>query len=500
MRILIADDEYLARASLRSMLEELNLPLDFVSEAANGDEMVAMVRQHLPDVAFVDIRMPRINGLEAIRIGRSASPQTRWYILTGFPEFDYAQEAIRLGVSGYLLKPVNPEELGKVLDDFIKENRKQKAAQNKQFERELIALNYGLTSLELEERESVILKSRFMGAVFYFDSYLKEQTKAARQLSFCRILQERIDQFLDNYNRIALFVLPGGELATVGVWEPVQSTQAEQRVREYFHAIDAEARQSSSDELAVTVLSSKECLTYQDLQDQFERLLKLAPLRVIYGIGKKLDLTMLSQGAGKPGYLDFSNLVLNICRAYGERNYLNTIKALQQLEKFSLHTPIPENSILTKTAADFLSRSVNCRLPSTLGIKQWKGALQQHAEGLLDETAKDEIQGIDLIDQVISFIDENYPANIGIGQIAERLNITPNYLSTLFHKKTGINFMSYLKRIRMLKAKEMLADPNIQIQQVAERVGYFSARHFSRLFAEHYGCLPSEYRDRLKNR
>jgi two-component system response regulator YesN len=58
--------------------------------------------------------------------------------------------------------------------------------------------------------------------------------------------------------------------------------------------------------------------------------------------------------------------------------------------------------------------------------------------------------------------------------------------------------MTYLQKIRMLKAKELLADPNIPIHQVAEQVGYFSPRHFARLFAEHYGCLPSEYRDRHK--
>jgi two-component system response regulator YesN len=60
--------------------------------------------------------------------------------------------------------------------------------------------------------------------------------------------------------------------------------------------------------------------------------------------------------------------------------------------------------------------------------------------------------------------------------------------------------MSHLKKVRMLKAKELLTDPNIHIQEVAEQVGYFSARHFARLFTEHFGYLPSEYRDRFKSR
>jgi DNA-binding NarL/FixJ family response regulator len=194
MRVVIADDEYLARASLRSMLEELTLPLDFVGEAANGEEMIALVGQHLPDVAFVDIRMPRLNGLEAIRTARLISPQTRWLILTGFPEFDYAREAIRLDVSDYLLKPVNPEELRRVLGDFIEENRRLKIARNKQFERELMALAYGLTSLEYEEPTSLLVKSYFSGALLYIDSHVSEKIKAQRQLKLCHALLDVIDR------------------------------------------------------------------------------------------------------------------------------------------------------------------------------------------------------------------------------------------------------------------------------------------------------------------
>jgi two-component system response regulator YesN len=73
------------------MLEELGLPLDLVGEATNGEEMTALVGRYLPDVAFVDIHMPKLNGLETIRLGKQVSPHTKWFILSGFPEFDYAQ-------------------------------------------------------------------------------------------------------------------------------------------------------------------------------------------------------------------------------------------------------------------------------------------------------------------------------------------------------------------------------------------------------------------------
>jgi len=482
------------------MLEELELPLDIVCEATNGEEMARMASQYLPDIAFVDIRMPKLNGLEAIRTSRMASPHTQWFILSGFPEFDYAQEAIRLGVSAYLLKPVNPDELRKVLVDFIDANRKRTAAQNKQFERELIALDYGLTSLELEEQDSILLRFHFIGALIYLDSHLAEKDKAGRQFRFCHAIQKLIDQRLDHHSRIALYFLPGGELTTVAAWEPVQSTQAEQRVREYFQAVEQEACNQSDTDLSITILSSQECQGYPNLQDQIECLQKLAPLRAVSGIGKKTDITALNQHAEKPDRLVLSDLVVKICHCYQERNYSNYMKALQHLEKFLASPHIAGNSSLFKALADFIDCSMNCQLTAQQDPRQWVHALQRHGDRLLNETYKDEIQSTDIIDQVISYIDQNYMSDVGIGQIAERFFITPNYLSTLFHKKTGGTFMSYLKNIRMLKAKELLVDPNIQVQQVAERVGYFSARHFARLFAEQFGCLPSEYRDRFKSR
>jgi two-component system response regulator YesN len=503
MRIIIADDEYLARSSLRSMLEELNLPLDFIGEASNGEEMVALVGRHLPDVAFVDIRMPKLSGLEAINSAKQVSPHTRWYILTGFPEFDYAQEAIRLGVAGYLLKPVKPGELQKILGEFSAESREQKAAQNKQFEHKLMTLSYGLASLEFEQQESILLRAHFIGGIFYLDSYLPEKTKAGRQIELCHALQASIDRCLENHNRIALFVLPGGELTTIGAWEPTRDRGAMSCVREYFKAVEQDVRNLSDKDLGITVLVSKECSTYQEFQSSLERLQSLSPLRVVSGIGRKLDIALQNEQAEKPGLLKLSKLVISLCHRFQEGNTLSYMKALQDLEKFLSRAGIGDNHLLLGAVFDFINRSINSQLVLNQDRERWLAVLQGHGERLLkglprDEVLRDEIPIPDIIDQVTAFIAENYMLAIGIGQLAEQFNITPNYLSTLFHRKTGITFMGYLKKVRMLKAKELLTDPNIQVQQAAEQVGYFSTRHFARLFAEQFGCLPSEYRDSFK--
>jgi len=499
MRILIADDEYLVRASLVSMLREVDLPIDSVEEAKTGEEMVKMIGQGLPDVAFVDIRMPGLNGLDAIKVGKLVSPQTKWFILTGFPEFDYAQEAIRLGVSGYLLKPASPEELKKILMSFLEENKKQKAAQNKQFEQELMALLYGMTSLEFEDSESFIRRAHFTGAICYFDSHLPEKIRAERQFTFCRGVQEIIGENLDNYNRLALIVLPNGELATVGAWEPMQDQRAEQHVQQYFKGLEGKIRKVSGKDLAVTLIKTRESSTYQEFLDQLDRLQEFSSLRVICGIGRLLDVNSLGQHAKNTDQKDLSNHIQSLCRSYRDRNKLNYMKTLERLKKSLRKESLKAQNHQLENLVDFINRSMGCQLASNQSPEQWVQMLEQYDVLFPANLPKDELQNMDIVDQVIAFMDEHFMSNIGIGQIAEQLNITPNYLSTLFHRKTGINFMSYLKKIRMLKAKELLTDPNIQVHQVAQQVGYFSTRHFARLFTEHYGCLPSEYRDRYKS-
>ncbi len=498
MRILIADDEYLARSSLKSMVQEINLPIDFIAEATNGEEMATMVSQYAPDVAFVDIRMPKLNGLAAIQLAKEASPQTKWIILTAFPEFDYAKEAIRLGASSYLLKPVDPEELRRVLADFITENKKERAAANKLFEGELMALCYGLISLEQAEHDGIIAGSHFAAGILTLDSYQPEQDKAGQQLDFCQSVRACIEQHLDIYNRFALFVLPNGALVTIGAWGSTRDYQGEQHVRSYLRAVEQEACRRDKEDLAITLLVTERCASYSELQDRLERLQELASLRAICGIGKRLDSALLQQQAGKPGRLELGNQILDLCQYYHDKSYLNYVRGLQHFE--TQLSVLGEDAVSLKAIADFFNQSIHAGIHTGQGSHDWIKALQAHGETLLNEAPVSEIRGNDLIAQVTAFVNDNYMLNIGIGQIAEQLKITPNYLSALFHKKTGTNFMSYLRTTRMLKAKELLADPHIQVQQVAERVGYISARHFARLFAAQFGCLPSEYQENSRTR
>lgn len=119
MRIIIADDEKLIRHSIRCNCLQLGFEEQDVDEAENGEVLLNKLRTTHYDLALVDVKMPLMNGLEAIRNGIIIAPDTLFYILSGYDEFKYAQEAIRMGVRDYLLKPVSKNDLDKIIEDSV---------------------------------------------------------------------------------------------------------------------------------------------------------------------------------------------------------------------------------------------------------------------------------------------------------------------------------------------------------------------------------------------
>jgi len=115
LKFLIADDERPARYVLRSSLEDFGFDPGTIREVADGMQLVEATRESLPDCAFVDVCMPGLDGLAAIEAASAASPGTRWVIVSSYAEFEYARSALRLGVTEYLLKPVDSEDLAACL-------------------------------------------------------------------------------------------------------------------------------------------------------------------------------------------------------------------------------------------------------------------------------------------------------------------------------------------------------------------------------------------------
>jgi len=488
MKILIADDEELVQYSLKSMILELGIPNHDIHIACDGVELINALQGFSPDIAFVDIKMPRLNGLEAIKTGRDLSPKTKWVILTSYSSFEYAKEAIDLGAAGYLLKPVSPEELSASIKEVADTNRRELMAANEEFEGKLNGLFHNTISYRQAELD-FFKEAHFLGAIIIFDSPLAEESKLKHQIDFCNQVREFIGEYLFSDLRIALCTLPYGEVITVGAF-PAENERGKKNFIRYLRRLKGSGRMFSADLFKVTILETEECDNYTMLVRQFKRAGELSMLRAVLGIGRSIGLEELIGKSKKPELVKASKCLTALSIAYRQKNYLEFMKNKTLFEEALSFLGWSSDDSVFKAIELFLQYGVEPSLEVERDKNILSVGLKALAGRLLTEKKESDGSG-DIVNQVKAFVEKNYMHDIGIARIAYSLGITPNYLSALFHRKSGTTFLKYLTAVRMARARELLALPDSRVNLVARAVGYYSSRHFARLFKDHFNFYPS---------
>ncbi|MFF2479841.1 response regulator [Paenibacillus sp. NPDC058071] len=505
MKMVIADDESLVRATLKSMVKDMEASWQIVGEATNGEELLEMIEYYKPNIVISDIRMPKMDGLEAIRRGKTISPMTSWIILSGFSDFSYAQQALTMGVSDYLLKPIDPLELEKTLNLIYRNNKEYITLLNRQFENNVFALCHGLTSLKQEERSTMFYQGEFVAWTFHFDQAEFEFGNSSMQQSFYEELRSCMEEQLAFGMNLALLALPSGDLAAIGAWDSGKDAGARRSVYGFFEKLGPIIERYQSSNCYITVMQTGDCEGFESVLLRLEELQNWAELRSVCGIGKNLDYEELKRNAADEGKMEAARL-LCACGLYAQEdlylNYNNTVNELEKrlkqaewLAGANTHAIyVYSTVILRRTKGDYQALPLHEYGEAKLFVQKLMQELRQGGEEALRAKSVKSSESGDIVKEVIRYIEQYYMDDIGVGQIAGLLNVSPNYLSGQFHKKTGIMFVKYLVRIRMLKAKELLMDTNLQVKQVAEQVGYHSTRHFTKLFIQSFGKYPSDFR------
>lgn len=181
-KVLIADDEYIIREGIRSSVDWEEFGMEVIGEAEDGEEAVELALKHQIDILLIDLNMPIMNGLAAMKNLRDELPHCKMIVISGYDEFHYAQEAIRLQVEDYLLKPVNPEKLKKVLIELKQQMNVE--VQQKSF---------------LKQAENQIKKNHVQLKERFFQEWIAGQltsNEIKEQLQFLELSVERPVQYL----------------------------------------------------------------------------------------------------------------------------------------------------------------------------------------------------------------------------------------------------------------------------------------------------------------
>lgn len=481
MIILIADDDRLVRFTIKSILYDIRGEAgDIFLEAGNGMEMVALCREHHPDIAFVDIRMPHLNGLEAIAESRKDASDTEYVIVSGYSDFEYAQKGMRLGVSEYLLKPVDEEELQKVMGELSKKIRQNKKDSNSRFRLKVMeAFNY-YTVLGAEEGGEEEWEDS--GYYMVFMLWIRGGKNSRESMSKAQIeLMKRASVLGEEV------VSKKGYYATAcnSCGTPCIVFRAEEEKADYILSHMKMASMSVHSEKVrhgfmwfVEESLENACIRCEKAERDLCLLMQENP-------GAVCRYEEIQAGEKERAFLRLTQKLTEAwMQADGTacKEMLNEMWRGYKDEGLTLHL---------KNLSGFCETVTGGKIPSD-SLKSFCRAFVENSDEMYSFLSSEEG---DLTDQVKDYVKKYYSNDISISQIAENLGLTANYLSTVFRQRTGRKLIDYLTQVRMEAAKKLLCENvTASVQDVALMVGYNSSRHFSTLFQKQTGMTPSAYR------
>lgn len=552
-RVVIADDEKIIRMGLRSIIDWEAQGFTIVSEASNGSEVLRAIEDYAPDVTLIDIRMPRISGLDAIKTARESGFSGRFIVLSGYSDFEYAQTAINYNVTSYLTKPVDTDKLIEVLarikdeldaeeearqskDDFMSKARKQL----------LRGLLTGELKLSDNEKNDLNLNHRSYQVIFCEKYSLNAADQSYNLSDLLRVTNQNETEIenisLDGRNVILLkgdhpieklnLMIDkfSGELPPEKN-SPLDSifiacgsvvSEADEISRSYNEALEMLLHRFFSDKNQHTMLYSDYHHTGDDDNVAESTIdtdnIKTAPVDSNDTTAANSDNTAQDissslspadkQHLREEKINEYSTLLVNNIQVFNRNKIAETLKKLQD-ELYSAPLSIRDEKdllvdIYLKIKEKLMVLFSQTEIPFMANSEAISFIMNSHYlhEIVLFLTEQFDMvmtsigysSRDSIIDDVIYYIEHNYQSNITLENIAPLFGYNSSYLGKIFSKKLGTNFNSYLDNVRVDHAKEILLGTKIQVYKVAEMVGYKNVDYFHIKFKKNTGISPAEYR------
>lgn len=539
MKLLIVDDEKHVVHGLLQMVPWKELGFTDVETAYDGEEAWGKVVKDRPDLLITDIYMPNMNGLELIQRVRERDREMPVIILSGYDHFEYAKEAIHLGVSKYILKPAVYTEIMDVVKDCLREMEAE--ARQKRYMTEFMQqvnenlpilrkqflfdmITFGLRRKDVtpnrlafyELDESIMNGGLVMSLLIHRSPSAKTRSERDWQLLkfavnniahelavsdgaayVLRYMEERLPLLLFGTDKHAVvnrakalaqqLISSIGQYldldANVGIgrWygDMEQYPLSEQESREMLMLSEYEGHQRIfyvEDELLYHPGQRWPDYPADQVQKMFPAFLRL-DRKQVHEQWRKIESRLLEASDAPISYLQ--SVLIGI---------LN-----------SLYLYLAERDPCIVEGIDaLLSLQTLHHLHSREQLMKW---MRERLDAFLDhlECPAATGGGKGYVEYVKKVVRERYHENISFSEIARELHLTRNYLSYLFKRETGQSFMNYLTGYRINKAKELMDTNRYMIYEICEMVGYSDPAYFSRMFKNFTGMSPSEYMLRTRS-
>lgn len=533
LRVFLVEDESIIRETLRDTVPWTRHGYTFVGEAGDGEMALPLIRQERPDVLITDIRMPFMDGLALSRQVLREFPRMKVIILSGYDDFEYAQQAIGIGVERYLLKPITKSTLLSVLDEIKAKIDGERAQQNytdqfrqeaQDYERYARRLFFEqifagrLSPEQIRERaEQLDLDLKAPALALAFVSAVPEQRGAGE--AYSEPLARLRDGLVGYFSEHPEYVLFRWNLAVYAVLIKGGADRIDDRIRRCVDTVRQQYETHSPARNWYVAVSSP-VSRLGDLHLCFEEVSRLWAYRHILPEQNVLTAETVDPLTDTGRERDLADLDVAKVNPSVVTNVLQSAAA-QEIPNFVdeyIHSMA--DALNSKPFCHYLMLSVRftaTEYARTLGIsqKEFLGGLDcldmvgqnVTAENLKTYIFRILLRAIELRDraagsqyrshlkEAVGYIDEHFSSeDISLNRVAQEVNISANYLSAVFSQEMGTTFVEYLTSKRMEKARELLRTTELRSGEVAVAVGYKDPHYFSFLFKKTQGCTPRDYR------
>lgn len=513
MKIVVVEDEIRIREGICNLIHKMFSQHEIAGEAENGEEGLTLIRNLRPELVITDIRMESMDGLQMLTQLQAEGIKFKAIVLSAYSEFTYAQEAIKLGVNEYLLKPIVVSDFAQAIKSIERQMEEEKT-DNPQIlgdmENIMFGIIYGGMQPNEELYQFIQKKYKFSGSETFAEVqiYVGKEHAGKKYADRSEKMKHELTAELDKKEDLKYCILdnPKEYMLLLILYKCKELAKVERWFQNYImQYYGKNSRQeigcgwTNVDGITQLKEATQTLAKYMEwnialggtIMISYPKILQVQTFPCVYPIDLENEM--------KIALCTYDMTKVNKCMqrfksyfADGQvyrpkeikESYVRFLWAMMNLAK-EIGTLREENVEQQKILETIMN---------AVSLMQLEQVFEEVLENITPDVQMENGTASLTIKRAKSMIQEFYDTGITLDEITTRLNITPEYLGTQFHREVGVNFSTFIKELRMKKAKELLLGSNMKLYEIAEKVGYTDAKYFSRVFRESTGQLPAEYR------
>ncbi|MGL4572434.1 MAG: response regulator transcription factor [Clostridium sp.] len=503
-KVMLIDDEKLITQGLMHLIEWEKFNLEVAEVAENGEEALEKFKMNQVDIVITDINMPKMTGLEFIKEVKSINENVQFIILSGYDEFSYAKKAMEYGVKNYILKPINEDELEEALKNLVEiinvekkkrykdldKNRKLIDFINGKIEKSDIYKMKHLMNLKFDEEcytvsNIAISKKQYEDGHYNIDDIIEKNTKGSFEILY------KFD----------------GQVTLINSWK---ETDSNEDIYNYYNCIKDVLISELEADVFIAIGDKVNCI--DNLKDSYAVANSLKKYILTEGTNKCISKNNIEDK--KEYKINFTEKIDKLNKIIIEKDSEKSKKYLESLFNDEELTPkniydlsikiillidklLEEFNLEQKYGRDSLSNTIVelCNKSTRETVKEY---IIKDIEELINIMSNTSVKYSPVVQQIVNNVNDKYYEELSLKTLAQQYNINSSYLGQIFTKEVGVSFSEYLNKTKNMKAKDLILETNMKINDIAKEVGYTDTSYFYRKFKKYYGVCPSTLRE-LKN-